>query len=150
MLETVQTALNGADVYYWFIAGFGDVKGLAHSHFSPIDVPITTAITSLIVQGYFCYRIWIMSRSWSRKTLWICWIIAVVCFLDPPYIFQGSEIFLIAECGYSSSRLCVGGHCSQHHTHLHRNVLSHTVFSRSRPGSMWFPRQHYMYVTRFG
>ncbi|KAI0270138.1 hypothetical protein BGY98DRAFT_1100893 [Russula aff. rugulosa BPL654] len=26
LLETVQTALSGADLYYWFAAGFGDMK----------------------------------------------------------------------------------------------------------------------------
>ncbi|KAH9171429.1 hypothetical protein EDB89DRAFT_2243421 [Lactarius sanguifluus] len=75
VLETAQTALTGADIYYWLVAGFGDVERLRKSRFGPIDVPIMTAITSLIVQGYFCYRIWIlMSR---RLSSWICWIIAV-------------------------------------------------------------------------
>ncbi|KAI9445944.1 hypothetical protein H4582DRAFT_2069308 [Lactarius indigo] len=73
LLETAQTALTGVDVYYWFIAGFGDMERLGHSHFAPIDVPIMTAVTSLIVQGYFCYRIWTLNR-WSS---WTCWIIAV-------------------------------------------------------------------------
>ena len=125
------------------------MERLSNSHFGPIDVPFTTGITSLIVQGYFCYRIWIMSRSWSRKTLWICWIIAVVCISDPPCIRQALDVCLNAECGYSISRLCVGGHRSQHHTHLHRNVLSHTAFSRSCTGNMWFPRQQYMYAHSF-
>ncbi|KAH9071035.1 hypothetical protein EDB83DRAFT_2517615 [Lactarius deliciosus] len=58
VLETVQTALTGADMYYWFIADFGNVERLAHSHFAPIDIAIINAIISLVVQGYFCYRIW--------------------------------------------------------------------------------------------
>ncbi|KAF8265007.1 hypothetical protein EI94DRAFT_399162 [Lactarius quietus] len=73
LLETIQTALTGADVYYWFIAGFGDVERLANSHFSPIDIAFMTGVTSLIVQGYFCYRIWVLDKRLS----WICWIIAV-------------------------------------------------------------------------
>ncbi|KAF8265004.1 hypothetical protein EI94DRAFT_1737038 [Lactarius quietus] len=73
-LETVQTALTGSDVYYWFIAGFGDVERLAHSHFAPVDIAFNSAIISLIVQGYFCYRIWVLEKRLS----WICWII-VVC-----------------------------------------------------------------------
>ncbi|KAH9019115.1 hypothetical protein EDB85DRAFT_2009506 [Lactarius pseudohatsudake] len=32
-----------------------------------------TAVSSLAVQGYFCYRIWMLM---NRRT-WICWIIAV-------------------------------------------------------------------------
>ncbi|KAI9451313.1 hypothetical protein BJY52DRAFT_120814 [Lactarius psammicola] len=74
VLETVQTALTGADIYYWFVDGFGDVERLAHSHFSPIDSPIMTAVISPIVQEYFCYRIWTLNRRLS----WICWIITVV------------------------------------------------------------------------
>ncbi|KAI9449488.1 hypothetical protein BJY52DRAFT_1176330 [Lactarius psammicola] len=73
VLETVQTALTGADIYYWFVDGFGDTARLAHSHFSPVDSPIMTAVISFTVQGYFCYRIWTLNRRLS----WICWIIAV-------------------------------------------------------------------------
>lgn len=146
MLETVQTALNGADVFYWFIAGFGDVERLAHSHFTPIDIAFLSAVTSLIVQGYFCYRIWILSRSWRKQSLWICWIIAAVCIPDPPCILQTSDVFLSAECSYAINRHSVGRCLSQLHGHVYRDVLSHAVFSRSRLGSMWFPRQLYMYA----
>ncbi|KAH9042555.1 hypothetical protein EDB85DRAFT_1074197 [Lactarius pseudohatsudake] len=72
-LETVQTALTGADVYYWFIAGFGDEERLKSSHYAPIDIAITDAIISLIVQEYFCYRIWTL----NRRSSWFCLIIAV-------------------------------------------------------------------------
>ncbi|KAI9467405.1 hypothetical protein BJY52DRAFT_67195 [Lactarius psammicola] len=75
VLETVQTALTGADVYYWFVAGYGNVERLGHSHFSPIDTPIMTGAISLVVQGYYCYRIWILMNK--RPSSWICWIIAV-------------------------------------------------------------------------
>ncbi|KAH9048681.1 hypothetical protein EDB83DRAFT_1433123 [Lactarius deliciosus] len=73
VLETVQTALTGADIYYWFVDGFGDVERLAHSHFSSIDSPVMRAVISLIVQGYFCYRIWVL----NKRSSWICWLIAV-------------------------------------------------------------------------
>ncbi|KAH9058263.1 hypothetical protein EDB87DRAFT_1743025 [Lactarius vividus] len=72
VLETAQTALTGADIYYWFVDGFGDAERFAHSHFSPIDSPIMTAVISLIVQGYFCFRIWTL----NRRSSWLCWIIA--------------------------------------------------------------------------
>ncbi|KAI9465773.1 hypothetical protein BJY52DRAFT_486109 [Lactarius psammicola] len=72
-LETVQTALTGADVYYWFLAGFGDMERLKSSHYAPIDIAITDAIISLIVQEYFCYRIWTL----NRRSSWFCLTIAV-------------------------------------------------------------------------
>jgi len=71
-LETVQTALTGADVHYWFLSGFGDAERLKSSHYAPIDIAITDAIISLIVQEYFCYRIWTLNRR-----SWFCLIIAV-------------------------------------------------------------------------
>ncbi|KAH9077829.1 hypothetical protein EDB83DRAFT_2514545 [Lactarius deliciosus] len=71
--STTQTALTGADVYYWFVAGFGKVEHLRNPHFAPVDVTILTTVVSFIVQGYFCYRIWVL----NSRSSWICWIIAV-------------------------------------------------------------------------
>ncbi|KAF8265008.1 hypothetical protein EI94DRAFT_1590479, partial [Lactarius quietus] len=89
LLETAQTVLTGTDAYYWFVTGFGDTDHLENSHLSSIDNPIVTAVVSLIVQGYFCHRIWKLNR-W---TSWICWIIVVVCTLDTPTFFK-LDIFL--------------------------------------------------------
>jgi hypothetical protein len=74
LIETVQTALTGGDVYYWFIAGFGDMERLKNSRFSPIDTPTIDAFISLIVQGFFCYRIWTL----NKRMLWLCVIIAIL------------------------------------------------------------------------
>jgi hypothetical protein len=74
-VETVQTALTGADVHYWFIQGFGNVEQLKDSHYAPIDIPIIDSIISLVVQEYFCYRIWTL----NKRLLWPCITIAIVC-----------------------------------------------------------------------
>ncbi|KAH9041923.1 hypothetical protein EDB84DRAFT_1414771 [Lactarius hengduanensis] len=94
LLETVQTALTGADIYYWFVAGFGDVERLGNSHFTPIDIPVIAAVISLIVQGYFCYRIWTL----NDRSSWICWIIAVAAVTQS-----------VAATWASSKSLMVGG-----------------------------------------
>jgi hypothetical protein len=85
VVETVQTALTGCDVYYWFIAGFGDVERLSHSHFAPVDVPLIGAFISLVVQEYFCYRIWVLK---NKRFSWICWVIAVVSVPIIPAFFK--------------------------------------------------------------
>src|ERR1700761_8689217 len=85
MLETIQTALTGSNVYYWFIAGFGNVDRLLHSHFAPIDIAFISAVILLLVQGYFCYQIWVMNNKWLS---WICWIIAIVCIPTIPTFFS--------------------------------------------------------------
>jgi len=59
------------------MAGFGNLEGLNNSNFSAIDSPTIDAFISLIVQGFFCYRIW----SLNKRTLWICLLIAVVRIL---------------------------------------------------------------------
>jgi hypothetical protein len=71
----------GADLYYWFIQGFGDVERLKDSHFAPIDIAIMHSIISLVVQEYFCYRIWTLNRRLS----WFCVVIAIVRSL--PFLF---------------------------------------------------------------
>ncbi|KAH9077827.1 hypothetical protein EDB83DRAFT_2217220, partial [Lactarius deliciosus] len=85
LVETVQTALTGADMYYWFVAGFGNVERLENSHFAPVDVPILITVVSFIVQGYFCYRIWVL----NSRSSWICWIITVAyVYLTIPAFFR--------------------------------------------------------------
>jgi hypothetical protein len=78
LLETVQTALTGADAHYWFIQGFGNVEQLKDSHYAPIDIPIIDSIISLIVQEYFCYRIWTL----NKRLFWPCVAIAIVAVIQ--------------------------------------------------------------------
>ncbi|KAH9068063.1 hypothetical protein EDB83DRAFT_2519177 [Lactarius deliciosus] len=63
LVETLQTALTGADLYYWFVSGFGKMDHLTAPYESPFDVPIIGAIVALIVQFFFVYRIWSSHRS---------------------------------------------------------------------------------------
>jgi hypothetical protein len=74
-LETLQTALSGADVYYWFISGFGNMNHLNSPHLAGIDVPIIGATVALVVQLFFAYRVWILS---GKKSWWFCMTICVV------------------------------------------------------------------------
>ena len=40
LLETLQTALSGADLYYWFGSGYGNMDHLSDPYASAFDVPI--------------------------------------------------------------------------------------------------------------
>ncbi|KAH9176079.1 hypothetical protein EDB89DRAFT_1941705 [Lactarius sanguifluus] len=78
LVETLQTALTGADLYYWFVSGFGNMDHLSSPHLSAIDVPIIGSIVTLAVQLFFMYRIWILSgRSFRFICLFICLCSAV-------------------------------------------------------------------------
>ena len=78
LLETIQTALSGADLYYWFATGFGNIDHLHSSFASFIDLPIMGSMVSLIVQFFFVYRIRVLSEKRSR---WLCFIIRLVTSL---------------------------------------------------------------------
>ena len=77
-LETVQTALSGADLYYWFAAGFDNVYQLTTPFASFFDLTIMGSVVSLCVQFFFVYRIFVLSKKQSR---WLCGIICLVKFL---------------------------------------------------------------------
>ena len=74
-LETLQTALSGVDLYYWFGSGFGNMDHLVDPYAASFDVPIIGSIVSGAVQYFFVYRVWVLS---DRKSWWLCLIISVV------------------------------------------------------------------------
>ncbi|KAI0267884.1 hypothetical protein BC834DRAFT_968782 [Gloeopeniophorella convolvens] len=71
IIETVQTALGAADVFFWFAHGFGNVPRLNNPYISDIDTPFIAALISFVVQSFFSYRIWILENS-----LW--WLIIAI------------------------------------------------------------------------
>jgi hypothetical protein len=75
LLETLQTALSGADVYYWFASDFGNINRLQDPYASAFDVPIIGSIVSGTVQFFFVYRVWVLS---DKKSWRYCALITVV------------------------------------------------------------------------
>jgi hypothetical protein len=75
LIETAQTAMSGADLYYRFASGFGDMSRLANPYISAFEVPLIGAVVSLVVQYFFSYRVWVLS---NKKSWWICMVICAV------------------------------------------------------------------------
>ncbi|KAH9068061.1 hypothetical protein EDB83DRAFT_2674814 [Lactarius deliciosus] len=78
LVETVQTALSGTDLYYWFVSGFGKMDHLTAPYNSAFDVPIMGSMVALIVQFYFVYRIWVLSKRSSCLVICLFSIVAAV------------------------------------------------------------------------
>ena len=74
-LETLQTALSGSDLYYWFVSGYGNIRHLTDPHLTPFDTVILESLVSFSVQLFFAYRIWVLSL---KKFWWYCLIICLV------------------------------------------------------------------------
>jgi hypothetical protein len=86
LLETLQTALSGSDLYHWFVSGFGNMDRLSSPHLSAIDVPVIGSLVSLVVQLFFVYRIWVL----SGKSSWLlCLLICLVSTFDAIASFAG-------------------------------------------------------------
>ncbi|KAH9479960.1 hypothetical protein JR316_0008557 [Psilocybe cubensis] len=64
VLEAIQTILATLDGYHWFAAGFGNVLTLNEPYISAFDSPFLDSIISLVVQFFFAYRIWVLTRSY--------------------------------------------------------------------------------------
>ena len=94
LIETAQTALTGADVYYWFMAGFGDTSITLDYWFLPIDLPIITGIVSLTVQIFFCYGIYAL----NKRLRWLCVVISVVSLIPPLFVSTYSTYLCKAIC----------------------------------------------------
>ncbi|KAI9453623.1 hypothetical protein BJY52DRAFT_811511 [Lactarius psammicola] len=86
LIETLQTALSGSDVYHWFVSGFGNLERLTSPQLSALDVPIIGSIVSLVVQFFFVYRIWVLS---GRSSRFLCLVICIVSTVDAAAAFGG-------------------------------------------------------------
>ena len=91
-LETVQTVLSGADLYYWFAAGFGNSDQLVTPFASFFDLQILGPVVSLCVQFFFVYRIWVLGRLNEKRSRWLCVFICLVT--RPPRLQNGLSYFL--------------------------------------------------------
>jgi hypothetical protein len=80
ILETVQTVLSGADLYYWFAAGFGETQFVT-PFASFFDLQIIGSVVSLSVQLFFVYRIRVLSRLCEKRSRWLC---IVICLVTSP------------------------------------------------------------------
>ena len=62
-IDTLQTCFMGADLYYWFGTGYGNISHIANVYLSYFDTPMLSSLTALLIHSFFGYRIWILSQS---------------------------------------------------------------------------------------
>lgn len=69
--ETAQTIMTGVDAFRWFATGFGNILEVAKPGLGPVNTPIMGAIMALVVQTFFCYRIWVLKKAAWPLSLFI-------------------------------------------------------------------------------
>ena len=77
----MRTGLYGADLYYKFVSGYGNISQLASSHISSIEGPILGSVVSLWVQLFFVYRIWMLGK---KESWWLC---VLICLVTIPLVW---------------------------------------------------------------
>jgi hypothetical protein len=100
LLETLQTALSGADLYYWFVSGYGNVDHLTSPYASSFDVPIMGSVVSLSVQFFFVYRIWVLASG--KKGSWLLCILICLVILSLVWVLGLSNFFIVLYCRRNS------------------------------------------------
>jgi len=86
LLEILQTALSGADLYYWFASGFGNFEHLTSPYATVFDVPMIGSVVSLTVQFFFMYRILVLSK---KESWWLCVLIFLSSIVGAIAAFSG-------------------------------------------------------------
>ncbi|KAH9964830.1 hypothetical protein BC827DRAFT_1265505 [Russula dissimulans] len=99
LLETLQTALDGADLYYWFASGFGNIDHLTSPYATPFDVPMTETLVSLTVQFFFMRRIMVLSQ---KRSWWLC-VFILLCS-----IVGGIAAFSVGVCTHIRGKYATG------------------------------------------
>ncbi|KAI0059127.1 hypothetical protein BV25DRAFT_1829454 [Artomyces pyxidatus] len=107
-IESLQTAFTGADLYYWLASGFGNFARLEKPYLSSFDTPFMGSLVALIIQSFFCYRIWVLKRSFSGLAL----VIGLVSFTE----------------GVAGMTLGIYGHTVANFAEAHKHTLTVLIY----------------------
>ncbi|KAK0196002.1 hypothetical protein F5146DRAFT_1028081 [Armillaria mellea] len=93
VVEFVQTILIAHDAFAVFGYGFGDLEALTEVDFSWLTAPVMGAIAAFVGQGFYAYRIFILSRSRIVPAFVICVSLTgtVVAIITSVYMFQAGN-----------------------------------------------------------
>jgi len=63
LLDILQTVMVTADAFHWFVYNYGNMDRLDDTFLNSWDVPLIDAVISLIVQVFYCWRIFVLRKS---------------------------------------------------------------------------------------
>ncbi|SJK98192.1 uncharacterized protein ARMOST_01453 [Armillaria ostoyae] len=94
IVEFVQTILVSHDVFATFGYGFGDIEALTEVHFNWLIIPIMSAAAAGVGQGFYAYRIFILSRSRTVPAFVVCLSLtsSMGAIITGVYSFQANDI----------------------------------------------------------
>ncbi|SJL07006.1 uncharacterized protein ARMOST_10349 [Armillaria ostoyae] len=110
VIEFVQTMLVARDMFVTFGYGFGDMDALTRVDLYSLTVPIMGAVAACIGQGFYAYRIFILSKSRIIPIFIICISLtnSVASMLTAIYGFQAGTL---AKLNTRKMHIAVGISC---------------------------------------
>ncbi|PPQ96541.1 hypothetical protein CVT26_006390 [Gymnopilus dilepis] len=94
IVEVVQTAMTGGDIYFWYASGYGNLSHLDDVNLGPADTPILCGIIASIVQCFFAYRIYTLRKSLA----WVSILVVLTSALQVAgAVGAADRIWLIAD-----------------------------------------------------
>ncbi|KAK0236497.1 hypothetical protein EDD85DRAFT_887239 [Armillaria nabsnona] len=94
VIEFVQTMLVARDMFVTFGYGFGDMDALTRVDLYSLTVPIMGAVAACVGQGFYAYRIFVLSKSRIIPIFIICISLtnSVASMLTAIYGFQAGTL----------------------------------------------------------
>jgi len=77
LLEILQTISISRSAFYVFVTGYGDFAFYDRVELAWLDVPIVSGLVAFLAEGFYAYRISILSRSY-----WIAGVIMTLAFVQ--------------------------------------------------------------------
>ncbi|KAJ7486674.1 hypothetical protein FB451DRAFT_1553926 [Mycena latifolia] len=63
VIDVLQTVMVTADAFHWFVYGFGNMAQLDETFLNSWDVPFLDSVISLVVQAFYCWRIYFLRKG---------------------------------------------------------------------------------------
>ncbi|KAJ6551404.1 hypothetical protein B0H19DRAFT_168732 [Mycena capillaripes] len=103
-LDVLQTVLVTADAFHWFVFGFGNMNQLDDTFLNSWDVPLLDALISLIVQVFYCWRIYVLRKSWVFPGL-IIFVSVVQCTFGTVTAVKAHELGKLSLIGSTKAKV---------------------------------------------
>ncbi|KAK0486831.1 hypothetical protein EDD18DRAFT_1466758 [Armillaria luteobubalina] len=113
IVELVQAILVAHDAFAVFGHGFGDLDALTNVHFNWLVDPIMGGIAAAVGQGFYAYRIYMLSRSRIVTAFVICVTLTsiVASIIAGVYAFEAGDI---TKFNNRKTSIAIGILCSSH------------------------------------
>ncbi|KAF5346046.1 hypothetical protein D9756_010841 [Leucocoprinus leucothites] len=103
ILDSFQTFISMADMFYWFVYNFGNPSTMQELHYASIGGPFCYAIIACIVQIVYCWRMWVLAR-W-RILPAILAFLSLVAVVDGIYVGIHATTCIISPLPFSTTNI---------------------------------------------